>query len=459
VFSKNIDRLIAGSNFLSLVFGLTALSKGESCLILDDPHFNLDNSGPISLDQLKVELIQTIGERYTIAPLKNIERYIAPVPLHIIQQGLHICLGRTPWENLFEIERKLFPLLKGYSSRLTPLSLDSFESVNRVYLEISHLAAGQLLDHLFDSGEREYDLSPLLTNRDLPFGEEVKLIGRSIQKAGVDWLNHPQFAHIVQTISALLLGMPIERTQQGSPTQIALHAHALLSPTYQLDSASITKDLIKEFALAGGIYKQSNIKSSAIHQQQIWAVELDSFDGIYHPGNLHLFDSNLENTPFSFAHDIPCYESVVTHSSYTNLQMEHIPKGEYIIANSNCAGESFPLITVRFQAPSSICTYTYLPHYKGNKVEFVREKVSGTLDQVLWDHWGVSPKELKSRTTSPSRKVLAQRDLERHYAQEIIEISPENLVKSDPLQNCFYLGPLANSSLGNISLLLDSLRI
>jgi hypothetical protein len=458
VLSKKIDHMVAGCNYLSLIFGLVALDREQSCLILDDTRFGLDEENLTSIDQIKVELLRTIGEKYALAPLQNIERYLVPHPLYILQNNMHLRLGRTPWENIQEIRRKISSIIKWPSASLPTEQEGDEQNFNRIYIEIADLAAKQI----FSKSERDGDnnhLSTLLTNPDLPFGREVAKLEKAIMHYGMDWLNYGQFASLINSTSSHLMGMPLYPPHRDNQTIRILHAYALLSPIYQLDTLSLTNDLMKQFVLSGGIHKKSKIKSSAIHRQRVWALELDSFDGLYHPEYLHLFDSNLSQTPFSFAKELPSYESVIVLSHYHDLSIRLPPNGEHILLDqlSWDGGGNYPLTTLTFPTNSSIKACCYLPYRKGRKIDFIQPKLSAMLDQLLWKNWGIPSSKLKSRSISPAKKAIPQRHKFCNELPQVIEISPANLVKSDPLINCFYHGPLANLTLGNTSLLLETL--
>ena len=111
MLKKNIDLLLVGKSYPSILLGLEFLEQGKDVLLLDDDRLQLGElytDRPLALEK---EYLRSWGEQRNIKPLINIEKYLKSVPTTFISNGMRLRLGESPARNCQELFRKIPSLL------------------------------------------------------------------------------------------------------------------------------------------------------------------------------------------------------------------------------------------------------------------------------------------------------------------------------------------------------------
>lgn len=453
ILDKHFDNVLMGKSSLSCLLALGLLKANQRILVIDDERLSYGSLYSQNLGELEKEFLSIMAEDEDITPLKEINNYLQPAPQRFIVNERQIFLGRRPWQNFVELNRK-FPEIfnqRGLTEVENILSSsaakDEFDEL--VYSTSHRIAASavrvdgveQLNFTLFLNQCPE-----LLKNLFEVFSQELSFFEQSEDPSH-------------RTTRGLLYVFRSFYQQQmgGEFDQIELfHLFmSILSPRYQLDDSVLTNDLLDLCLRRGGQFKCTTVREWKFHKQAPWSIELASFDGIIHPQRISFFGGGLEKTPFRAESDI---------GQYRGLQMSWRFESEFL---KRFVGERFVVTEVEklgTDVPWVLCDFNELgvdfvipvAYEKGFKTSFIKQGLRRRLKTLL-KRWIEDIEEvlidesldLDSEVWPHTSQFLSKKV---NLNKRLLDIStPGRPVR---LNRVYYYGPLNQGQLGLLSGLL-----
>ena len=107
MFDKNVDLLIVGKNYLSLLMGIENVLNKKNVLLLDDDRYKLGDDYLNGINEFEKLFLEEWIDQKGIGNLVDLSKYLKHQDNIFLLGNKRLRLGRDYWSNLYELVRKL----------------------------------------------------------------------------------------------------------------------------------------------------------------------------------------------------------------------------------------------------------------------------------------------------------------------------------------------------------------
>jgi hypothetical protein len=458
MLDKQFEIAVIGKNYLSIMYGLKMLVDKNRVIVINDKRASLGGQILCSHGRLEVELLKQWGKMEGIDQLSHIDQHITPR-----YSTFHLPTGRlklgssSPSNNLREILRKLPFFFEGDSQLLNSYVFDkdlrdNFDIQYFQYLNfLSHFALNSRSGNDF---EREFIVNTL--------PPEMKKLFLLFEKnylkkknEGIDWDEKEWSVKLINFIANCYLHYSFSIDQEFYQVfHIFLY---LIGPFYHIDDRAVESSLESLFVEKGGVIKNARLKEWVFYKGYPWSIELDSFEGIFHPKKLTYFGGIPTGLPMKIETTSPILKQVTLK---TKINKPHLSKSndklihDFYYCNKDMIGGEFALwkITETEEYLYASCPVLFYP---GTKIDFFEKRIVETFNSeikkiipgfmseqwdVFWDH-DIFHQKLRSKKRKPNQ-----------FKDKIFDYSGPSKVSL--IKDFKNFGPMGELPLGFISCLM-----
>lgn len=460
MLQKHYPLAIIGKSYLSLLYGIELLRYFERVLLLDDDRLSFGDLYQTGVTQIDYAFLETWGNDRSIELLKSGE-FLHRSPYFLYCGGTQLYLGRSPWDNLQELTRKLhqlFPYTFLFQGQETAdLEGDSQENlkwssqeINKDYrLFCERLGLNGLRFKSIDNFTYEYLMGHC--------PESIKILFKLFQR---QMSLFPEFGRSFQYFGRILF----HKKLASSYTDLELFHFFLciIGPHYELDIHALSDYLSHVFSERGGHYKHAQVREWKFYKYNPWSIELSSFEGIIHPQKISFLGSHPTGLPLKIEYKGKTFLTV--HFSMEcndeRIKGDHFNEGIWnFIGDIESLGTDLPFCKFRIQAGHIKGHFLYREK-KGSKLDFYKmallDKLTSHLEQL---YPGITTHLDKFNLKRGCEVYMDQSDC--FHAPDTLKINQVGLYDfSIPtvrkrLKNVYYYGPLKNGSLGVFGQLME----
>ncbi|MEX1099770.1 MAG: hypothetical protein WEB87_05050, partial [Bacteriovoracaceae bacterium] len=238
--SNSYEHVIVGKSYVSIVFAIIQKVRfSASNLIVDDDRFKLGDKWNNNIGELERKTLESLGERYQISCLSEINKYIDQTNTMIFLNDKMVELGVSPFSNIKELARKLPECFsKEFINSLSQVDPEQFD---------------QEVDRFYDA---VLDEAMIRTNEDpkslfRASGALESVFSRFLEHLKEDKLVTKQLHYILQALFQTILSNFVSETE----TRYLLSS--ILSPRYQVDTKRLEEELLFIYKNMGGDTKSA----------------------------------------------------------------------------------------------------------------------------------------------------------------------------------------------------------
>lgn len=373
MLKEKYKNIILGQNYISLIKGIVALSKGETTLNIDYKGYSNSTNWLKNLSELDKKVLQNVGRQYGIESLEKIDDFLKKdhTLIYFNEKSLEFC--HSPYLNLKEIMRK-FPH-------------DFGRFFEKFYEEVSEEDFNQEFNQMLD----QLALLKTLEQREKFFkANEFDLVSGVLSEF-LNFLNaasnfSQQLNHIFQVMLQTSLTPQIKEIEK-----IYLFI-AAISPRYLLDDGKLIPELLFTFRKMGGDLKKTLVSDWGIIENKIKYITLGTIDGAIHLENVMSFIPQTESLPFYSKLKGENYMSINFKCNIDHKYCHFYQDKRVLISASERMGSDFPYWEFRFYDNELRGVYSYLDSL-GSKPSFFYHHIVEDVYQVLQ---GIIPGILKA---------------------------------------------------------------
>lgn len=458
MLDKQFEIAVIGKNYLSIMYGLRMLLDDNRVLVINDERASLGDQMLSSHGALEVNLLKQWGEMEKIPELLNIDSYITPrfSTFHLPTGRLKLGAAR-PSQNLKEIIRKLPFFFEDGSQFINSFVFDenlreAFDGQYFQYLNfLSHFALNSRSGNDF---EREFIVNTL--------PPEIKKVFLIFEKnfiankgEGYEWNDKEWSVKLINFIVNCNIHYTFSIEQEFY--QIFHTFLYLIGPFFHVDGEHLEKKLQVQFLESGGVIKNAKLKEWVFYKGRPWSIELDSFEGIFHPKKLTYFGGTPTGLPLKIKTSSPILKQVTLKAkidkSILNIS-EDESRQDFYFCNKDMIGGEFALwkITEDDGYLFASCPVLYYP---GTKINFFNDRIcdaftkeitklfpnfKGNDFEIIWDN-DLFHQKLRSKKRKPNQ-----------FSDKVYDYStPSSLSLIKDFKN---FGPMGELPLGLISCLM-----
>ena len=474
MLQKHYPLAVIGKSYLSLLYGIELLRYFERVLLLDDDRLSFGDLYQNGLTQMDFSFLQTMGIDRGIKELKSGE-FLKSSPYYLHSEEIQIYLGRTPWENIRELSRKLYDLFP----------------YDFLFHEIGDTKTGEdvVLDSDSDVSENESEKENKRSNpwTAAEFNNDYRLFCERLGLNGLRFKSIENFTfeylmgHCPESIKMLYRLFSREMGQRSdsarcfqyfgrvlfhkklssSYTELELFHFFLciIGPHYELDIDGLSHCLSREFEQRGGHYKQAQVREWKFHKRNPWSIELSSFEGIIHPEKISFLGANPTGLPLKVEYTGRTFHSIHFNISCDDKRINNEDNQWHLIGDLESVGTDFPFCKFRFTDGHIEGQFLYREK-KGSKLEFYKESLLQKLEGHLNKLYPGIEAHMEKFNLNMGREVfMDQSDV--YTAPDMVKLKQVGLFDfSTPtvnrrLKNVYYFGPLKSGPLGVFGQLME----
>ncbi len=361
---KDFDNIVVGKNYLSLLISLFLLKRNESVLLVDDKRVSLGRSWGHSFGDIERDFLALMGTELQLEPLIHVDRYLKRKPYLFKLDERSILLGRTPFENLKELMRKI---PEGFQKE----TLELFNENNQADFNRSC----EILFH--DIAQSCFKITKLTQFDEFTIDSTMNNLYRKITTGFIHSLEKGTEKEklILKQLLFMFQGKFFYFfTNTYSQFDLKFLFTQMLSPKYELDEEKINHDLEKALAEKKGWLKHTTVQYWQFYEKKLCSILLSSYEGVVHPRKT-FFVGNLGNhVPFYYKSKYRKFSDIQLELNYQTPLFKEYEGMEILLSYSKRVGSDFPFWEIQFQSAHS-CSFRYLyPKQDGAKPEFYFEQ-------------------------------------------------------------------------------------
>jgi len=432
---------LLGKNYLSFLMSFGFLEKTKDVVILDEKNNSFPFSEPL-LD-LEKNILHTWGKDLNYRPLERIERYLKPIPVSIIVEGVQVNLGQSPWKNLRELLRK-FPQVFGQGAAIS-FFRHKESNFNETYFNYT-ARLGEIIFRFKNTP----NLNFLTFLENCPV--EIKGLFEKF-KEGVS--NDELFRFLCQAFYQRKIG------RSTSDIELFHVFLCLLSPQNEIDQKSFEEDLEKAYRENGGMLKQNSIKDIDFKGRKVWRINFDDEDTLT-AKDVYLSRGPISKYQFKISTNRPLYTCVNVKWSFANLPIKYREAIKVILTDKNRMGAFGPYSELRLQN-NTLWAQVLVPFEIGSKVEFYKKSITEILKndlQNLWGQWWENPIEEDMQMGDSLWPMVGRSSISLGKVEFMLpkKLSVKGISKTKKifgLKNLHYIGNFGGEALGLLSTLME----
>jgi hypothetical protein len=362
---NQFDQVVIGGDYLSIIISNILLARGKDTLLVFDESFKEQGAWTRFISDLELNTLQHAGHFYGLHSLINIQDYVENMSLDFCLDHLRIRLGRSVAENIHELLRKL-PI------KISDLDLSNVDEEYADYIKRLSRDIFQFGD-IYRLGEQIFVDAPLfikkivneivsILNESAKDSFEVSIIRQTL------FLNQTTYQSFINDGHSLLT--------------VWWSLVSLIGRNYQLDRMRLEFQLETEFKQRGGIIHKSSVKDWMIHNGQVQAFCLESYEGVIRPQKIIYASSLNLNCPFELNIKTRKYQSLKYHFKYPVDQFASNLQSIILSSSLKSLGTDYPCVIVAPQNESELYIWAIIPLRQGGKENFYQREA----ERVIYDH-------------------------------------------------------------------------
>jgi hypothetical protein len=446
MLNKNYSKGIVGLNYVSLTYGLIALEKGHSALIVDDQRLPFSNKWYLNIGYLERSILIRIGEKYNIDPLKNLDNYLGDKNTVLCLNKIIIELVDSPFSNIKEIARKIPECFSGvYLDKLKLISPDVFDADFFEYLD-------QVCENAFEKLENNNLKDLFDAHKGLEFSAVMESFIEFFEK-NTDITKHIHY--ILQVMYQTVFSSAHLKIESEYLLM------SLLSPRFEVNESKLKEDLLFEYRKTGGDIKVTSVKDWGIEDNKLKYILLDSIDGLIKLDNCHFFSQINHHLPFDVQSAKTQFKSIKINCMLDHKFISLYESKRIIFSNKSRMGSDFPYWEVSIDSTGLLTGLYSYADYTGTKPSFYYHHA---VEDIYVSLKAMLPGLLKADWVSRVKLEQGQDNWLEFSAGDKHKLYPskndsfENVYDKDSgkvIDSLYQCGPNRSKSLGFYSYLLD----
>lgn len=385
MLDKKFEMAIIGKNYLSIMYGLKKLKEEQKVLVINDKRAGLGDQLLKAHGSLEIRLLQQWGKIENISELQDSSMFSQ----HRIST-YHLPTGRIrlgserPSDNLREILRKLPFFFANKNQSFNSYVFDGVSSKrfdDQYFQYLDFLADFALNSRSGNDFERDFIINTLP-----PDMKELFLVFEDNyfkkDNLGSEWGEKEWSVKLLNFIAHCFLHFRFSINQEFYQVfHIFLY---LIGPHYEVKDDLIEKNLLDLFLKKGGVLKNAELKEWIFYKGSPWSIELDSFEGVFHPKQLTYFGGFPKGLPLKIKTLNPILKQVTLKTTVdkTLFHRHDDVVEDFYYCNENMIGGEFALwkIGEKNLHVTASCPVVFYP---GTKIEFFKERLLTTFNDEL----------------------------------------------------------------------------
>lgn len=446
MLNKSYNKGIIGLNYVSLIFGLISLDKGDSALIIDDQELPFSNKWYLNIGYLERSLLILLGEKYNIEPLRNLDNYLKDQSTVLCLNEKIIELVNSPFSNIKEIARKI-------PSCFSKVYLDNLSQVNPEVFDQDFL---DYLDKVCVKAFKHLDLG----EADLLFDEHKGLELENVMSSFIEFFEGntdltKQIHYILQVMYQTVF----------SSGYLDLESHylllSLLSPRYEVNNLKLKEDLLVDYRIAGGDIKFTTVKDWGVEEKCLKYLLLDSIDGLIKVDHTYFFSQINHHLPFEIQTGKTQFKSIEIKCMLDHKFIKLYENKRIIFSKKSRMGSDFPYWEFSIDEQGLLSGLYSYADYTGTKPSFYYHHA---VEDIYNSITSMLPGLVKADWVSRVKLSPGQDSWVEFAASDKQSLSPVNSLQTDfiyskanrkPIECLHQCGPDRGKSLGFFSYLMD----
>lgn len=439
------DKTLVGLNYISLIHAIIGLKQESSILLLDNEKDASENNWMDYIGEVEKNILKQIGEKYEIACLQSIDKYIIPRNTLLIMDDLYIELSDSPYVNVHELARKL-------PSSLTIDFISEVESIGQYKFDQQVIEMAQKISALSHDSFGTKEMRKI-------FDQEEQIIS-SFYNSFMRYLEQEEIAS-KQLHNLLQMKYQTVFSSAKNELESKYLLFSLLAPRYAINNEELRNELLFDFRKLGGDLKSTKIQDWGIEGDQLNYVQLASIDGVVKTKQCYYFSPLRYHPIFRYEVENKRFMSIKIECLIDHDYVEFFAGKRILFSYANRMGSDFPFWEVYVDAKGNLYgTYCYADTL-GTKASFYYPNALDDLyDSLLGIFPGLTREDWISRA-----KVSQGNDIWLEYApRDKAKLAPENRYllskvfhkeENKEIRHFYYCGLERAKSLGLYSYLLD----
>tara|TARA_R110002072_G_scaffold64203_8_gene159937 strand:- start:27257 stop:28660 length:1404 start_codon:yes stop_codon:yes gene_type:complete len=459
VLERNVDFVLVGKSYFSLLLGLELLDQGQKVLLLDDDRLSYGDLYSHGIGELELSLLKGWGEDRAISPLAKIDDFVKGSPLVFHSNYKRLCLGSSPSENLIEFTRKFADYFSEQEYEVLIGCINSEEKrasfdeqilgmAKRLGLNGFRFRGVQNFDTQFFQGQATEDVKDLYNVFKSKWTFETVESDNALK---VFLNNYSLFLH--KTFGV-----------RFGDYQIFHGLLSILTPSYELDQNSLCQSLLTVFQRKGGQFKKTHVREWKFYKGAPWSLELASFEGIIHPRKIIFLGGDPVNVPFKLGKDSPFYKmmnvDIEFNFSTEDSSLKALSSNLQFLSKSKMLGTDHFIFSLHKISENQVSLKMLIRNKKGFKIDFIKDSLIEFIVAELDKYFPIVKWSSAEYDFSWGRELYVDRSL--NYKNTGVPLFQKVSIfeKSGPqagqsLKNVYYIGPLREGPLGVTSCLLE----
>lgn len=464
MLERNVDFVLVGKNYLSVLLGLELLDHGQKVLLLDDDRLSYGHLYSDGIGELEKSLLKGWGEDRLISPLAKIDEYLTSSSQVFHSNYKQLCLGHSPSENLIEFSRKFAGSFDDNEYEILIDLINSPEKRAAFDEQVMGLCSRLGLNGFRFRSVQNFDTQFFISQSPQSIQDLYKIFKSKWTFESID-----SDDELKVFLNSFSLAYHKTFGVRFGDYQIFHGMLSIISPSYKLDQDKLCQYLLSFFQKKGGQFKKTHVREWKFYKQSPWSLELASFEGIIHPKKVIFLGGDPSNIPIKLGKDSTFYKQL-------NMTID-LPKGEEIsdeavevfktvfendqyLSKSKMLGTDYFIYQVKESTNHSFDVKILLRNKRGFKLSFIKDELVAFTKKELKKYfpiidWAQGDYDIKWGSELFFDRSLAYQNATVPLFQKVKIFEKAGPELGQSLKNVHYIGPLREGPLGIVSCLLE----
>ncbi len=453
MLERNVDFVLVGKNYLSVLLGLELLDHGQKVLLLDDDRLSYGNLYSDGIGELEKSLLKGWGEDRLISPLAKIDEYLTSSSQIFHSNYKQLCLGHSPSENLIEFSRKYASSFAEDEYEILIDLINSPEKRKEFDEQVMGLCHRLGVNGFRFRSVQNFDTQFFLSQSPQSIQDLYKIF-----KSKWTFESIESDDELKVFLNSFSLAYHKTFGVRFGDYQIFHGMLSILSPSYKLDQDKLCQYLLSFFQKKGGQFKKTHVREWKFYKQSPWSLELASFEGIIHPKKVIFLGGDPSNIPIKLGKDSTFYNQL-------NMTVKLEESGsdsdnDQFLSKSKMLGTDYFIYQVKRLDDKTCNIKILLRNKRGFKLSFIKEELVKFTKKELSKYfpiinWESADFDIKWGSELFFDRSLLHRNETVPLFQKVKIFEKAGPELGQSLKNVHYIGPLREGPLGIVSSLLE----
>ena len=326
MLNKKYDTSIIGFNYISLLKGITALSRGDSVVIINDRGGSFSGRSDLNLGEIDLELLKAAAYSSHISTFEDIESFLTKRNTLIYIDNIFIEFSDSPFTNLKELARN-FP-----------------SSFARLFHEQFASYSPQEFDHEFAQLSRAVAKKSFLSNSASDFESSFIELFSKLRPLFQTFFDLIQAGDKEAKEIHYVLQVMFQHSFCGKSSilECSYLLISLLSGRYHVNEQVLIEKLLKIFRAGGGEIKETKIDDWGIKEDQLKYILLESVDGLIEVDKSFYFGRLIKQNRLSLGTNEKTFLSIKLTSLIDHDFINFFKGKRIVFLKSEKMGSDFP---------------------------------------------------------------------------------------------------------------------